>query len=254
MGDVVVSEFITLDGVFEDPGGSESSQRGGWAFRFDRGPEGDKFKVDETMAAGAMLLGRVTYEGFAEAWPGRTDEIGFADKMNNMPKYVVSGSLEHADWNNSTVVGDDVAGVVARLRSELDGALLVAGSGTLVRTLLEQDLVDELRLMVFPVVLGGGRRLFADGGPSAEFELADCRPAAQCAILVYRRSLADRGGSLAYDERCVTATSHARGRQPRAATRTAPNRADPVLLPDARLAIRGRGRGAGNDDPRMAEL
>jgi dihydrofolate reductase len=142
MGDVVVSEFVTLDGVFEDPGGSESSQWGGWAFRFDRGPEGDKFKVEETLNAGAMLLGRKTYDGFAEAWPGR---------------------------------------------SEVDGDLLVAGSATLVGTLLKYQLVDELRLMVFPAVLGGGRRLFSDGNATAAFELVDCRPAAQCAILVYRR-------------------------------------------------------------------
>ena len=187
MGDVVVSEFVTLDGVFEDPGGSESSQWGGWAFRFDRGPEGDKFKVDETMNASAMLLGRKTYEGFAEAWPGRTDEIGFADRMNSMSKYVVSTTLEQADWTNSTVIGGDVPGAVRRLRSEVDGGLLVAGSATLVQTLLEHDLVDELRLMVFPAVLGGGRRLFAEGDGTAAFELVDCRPAAQCAILVYRR-------------------------------------------------------------------
>jgi dihydrofolate reductase len=190
MGDVVVSEFVTLDGVCEDPGGSENSQFGGWAFRFDRGPEGDKFKIEETMSAGAMLLGRVTYEGFAEAWPGRTDEIGFADRMNNMPKYVVSTTLERPEWSNSTVIGEDVPGAVARLRSEVDGDLLVAGSVALVTTLLEHDLVDELRLMVFPVVLGGGRRLFGDGHGTAAFELVDCRPAAQTAILVYRRAQA----------------------------------------------------------------
>jgi dihydrofolate reductase len=187
MGDVVVTEFVTLDGVFEDPGGSESSQWGGWAFRFDRGPEGDKFKVEETMNAGAMLLGRKTYEGFAEAWPGRTDEIGFADRMNNMPKYVVSTTLDQADWTNSTVVAGDVPDAVRRLRSEVDGDLLVAGSATLVGTLLKYELVDELRLMVFPAVLGGGRRLFSDDNATAAFELVDCRPAAQCAILVYRR-------------------------------------------------------------------
>jgi dihydrofolate reductase len=190
MADVVVTEFVTLDGVFEDPGGAEDSQWGGWAFRFDRGPEGDKFKVDETMSAGGMLLGRKTYEGFAEAWPGRTDEIGFADRMNSMPKYVVSTTLERADWTNSTVIGGDVVGAVQQLRSELDGDLLVAGSGRLVATLLEHDLVDELRLMVFPVVLGGGRRLFGEAGGTAAFELVDCRPAAQTAILVYRRAQA----------------------------------------------------------------
>jgi dihydrofolate reductase len=135
-----------------------------------------------------MLLGRKTYEGFAEAWPGRTDEIGFADRMNSMPKYVVSTTLQRADWTNSTVIGEDVPGAVRRLASELEGDLVVAGSGRLVATLLEHDLVDELRLMVFPVVLGGGRRLFGQGDGTAAFELVDCRPAAQTAILVYRRA------------------------------------------------------------------
>ncbi len=175
MGDVVVTEFVTLDGVFEDPGGSESSRWGGWAFRFDRGPEGDKFKVEETMNAGAMLLGRKTYEGFAEAWPGRTDEIGFADRMNNMPKYVVSTTLEQAAWTNSTVVAGDVPEAVRRLRSEVDGDLLVAGSATLVGTLLKYELVDELRLMVFPVVLGDGKRLFGLTRESKRLQLAESR-------------------------------------------------------------------------------
>src|ERR1700761_2096692 len=116
MGDVVVTEFVTLDGVFEDPGGSESSQWGGWAFRFDRGPEGDKFKVEETMNAGAMLLGRNTYEGFAEAWPGRTDEIGFADRFNSMPKYVVSRTLKDPTWTNTTVLSGDPIEEVRKLR------------------------------------------------------------------------------------------------------------------------------------------
>ena len=180
MGDVVVTEFVTLDGVFEDPGGSESSQWGGWAFRFDRGPEGDKFKVEETMNAGAMLLGRKTYEGFAEAWPGRTDEIGFADRMNNMPKYVVSTTLEHADWTNSTVVAGDVPDAVRRLRSEVDGDLLVAGSATLVGTLLKYELVDELRLMVFPAVLAAAGACFPSAmrrPPSSSWTAAPLRSA-----------------------------------------------------------------------------
>jgi dihydrofolate reductase len=186
MANLVVSEFVTMDGVFEDPGGAEQFERGGWAFRFDRGPEGDKFKVDEVMAAEAQLLGRVTYEGFAEAWPGRSDEAGFADKMNSMPKYVVSTTLEHADWTNSTVISGNVADEVRRIKSELSGDILVAGSGMLVQTLIDHDLVDEFRLMVFPVVLGSGRRLFAANSATATMKLVECKPAAECAILVYR--------------------------------------------------------------------
>jgi len=130
MGRIVVSEFVTLDGVMEDPGGAEGFALGGWAFRFDRGPEGDKFKLDETLEAEALLLGRVTYEGFAKAWPGRTDEAGFADKMNGMPKFVVSNSLKNADWNNSTVVTGDVPEELRRLKERIGGSILVAGSRT----------------------------------------------------------------------------------------------------------------------------
>src|SRR3954471_1415152 len=153
MSRIVVSQFVTLDGVFEDPGGSEGIDRGGWAFRYDRGEEGDRFKLDEVMAADGLLLGRVTYAGFAAAWPSRTDELGFADKFNSMPKYVVSSTLTDPEWNNSHVVPlDELSG--------LEGELLVSGSGQLTRSLLERGLVDELRLMVFPTVLGQGRRLF----------------------------------------------------------------------------------------------
>src|SRR3954453_17035066 len=139
MGKVVVSQFITLDGVAEDPGGAEDFDRGGWAFEFSRGDEGDKFKLDEVMAADALLLGRVTYEGFAAAWPGRTDDMGFADKMNSMPKYVVSESLESADWNNSHIVRGDVAAEIAKLKEGDGGDILVAGSRTLARFLIAQD-------------------------------------------------------------------------------------------------------------------
>jgi dihydrofolate reductase len=130
MSKVVVPEFITLDGVFQDPGGAGEIDGGGWAFRFERGPEGDRFKLDEVMAAGAMLLGRVTYEGFAEAWPTMSrDEAGFADRMNSMPKHVVSTTLKHAGWNNSTVIRGDLTEAVGRLREEVDGDILVNGSG-----------------------------------------------------------------------------------------------------------------------------
>ena len=163
MGRIVVTEFISLDGVIEAPGGGEDYSRGGWAFEFDRGEEGNKFKLDELVEADAQLLGRVTYEGFAAAWPEREDEAGFAKKMNEMPKFVVSSTLTEPQWQNTTVLGGDPAASVAELRDEFDGVILVAGSAGLVQTLIENDLVDELRLMVFPLLLGAGKRLFPEG-------------------------------------------------------------------------------------------
>jgi dihydrofolate reductase len=164
MGRIVVSEFVSLDGVMEDPGGSEGTRNAGWSFRFDRGSEGDRFKLDEVLDAEALLLGRVTYEGFAKAWPTMEDPVGFAVKMNAMPKYVVSNSLSDADasWHNSTVVRGDAAAEVRALKDAVAGDLLVAGSASLVQTLVEQSLVDEFRLMLFPIVLGSGKRLFGD--------------------------------------------------------------------------------------------
>jgi dihydrofolate reductase len=183
MGKVVISQFVTVDGVIEDPGGSEGFERGGWAFQFERGPEGDRFKLDVVMESDALLLGRVTYEGFAEAWPSRSGE--FADKFNGMPKFVVSSTLDEADWNNSTIVNGDVAAEIAALRQQQGGDILVNGSAQLVQTLIENDLVDELRLMVFPIVLGDGKRLFAEGqGPTA-LRLVESKPAGQCLILIY---------------------------------------------------------------------
>jgi dihydrofolate reductase len=174
MGKVVVTEFVSLDGVFEDPGGAEDFEHGGWTFEFDRGDDGNKFKLDELMAADAQLLGRVTYEGFAQAWPGREDEVGFAKKMNSMPKYVVSTTLENPEWNNSTVIKDNVAEEVSKLKEQYDGDILIAGSGQLVRTLMEHGLVDEYRLMVFPVVLGRGKRLF-EGTNRTTLQLTDSK-------------------------------------------------------------------------------
>lgn len=165
MGKIVATEFISLDGVVEDPGGSESFEHGGWTFEFDRGEDGDKFKLDELVEAEAQLLGRVTYEGFAAAWPSMEDEAGFAEKMNGMPKYVFSSTLQSADWNNTTVLSGDFAAEIGKLKDEVDGVILIAGSVQLVQGLIEHDLLDELRLMVFPVVLGQGKRLF---GPTAD--------------------------------------------------------------------------------------
>jgi dihydrofolate reductase len=183
MSRVVVSQFVSVDGVIEDPGGSEGWDRGGWAFRFDRGPEGDKFKLDEVMESDALLLGRVTYEGFAEAWPSREGE--FADKFNTMRKYVVSTTLKDPSWNNSTVIDGDVADAVSKLRQEPGGDILVNGSAQLVRELTRQGLVDEYRLMVFPVVLGSGKRLFEDSSETTALRMVEARPAGECLIVRY---------------------------------------------------------------------
>ncbi len=169
MGKIVVTEFVSLDGVIEDPGGGEDFEHGGWSFEFDRGEDGDRFKLDETMASAALLLGRVTYEGFADAWPSREGE--FADKFNQMPKYVVSSTLADPEWANSTVIApDDLATEVTKLR-ELDGDVVVHGSARLAQALIEGDLVDELRLIVFPVVLGKGKRLFGPTGDKKTLRL-----------------------------------------------------------------------------------
>jgi len=162
MGRIVVSEFVSVDGVMEDPGGSEGTRNAGWTFRFDRGTDGDTFKLDEVRDAEALLLGRVTYEGFAKAWPTIEDSVGFAAKMNAMPKYVVSSTLSDgdADWNNSTVLHGDAVAAVAALKKDVAGDLLVNGSASLVQLLAEHGLVDEYRLMVFPILLGSGKRLF----------------------------------------------------------------------------------------------
>jgi dihydrofolate reductase len=175
MGKIVVTEFVSLDGVIEDPGGSENYEHGGWTFEIDRGEEGDKFKYDELVEAEAQLLGRVTYEGFAAAWPTMEDGAGFAEKMNSMPKYVVSSTLQEASWNNSTILAGELADEVARLHREVDGVILVAGSAQLVQGLLERGLVDELRLMVFPVVLGEGKRLFGDVSEKKPLRLTDSK-------------------------------------------------------------------------------
>jgi dihydrofolate reductase len=175
MGKIVVTEFISLDGVVEDPGGAEGYSRGGWAFDFDRGQEGDKFKLDELFEAEAQLLGRVTYEGFAAAWPERDDEAGFAKKMNEMPKYVVSSTLDRPEWQNTTVLSGDPVAAVSALREEVGGIVLIAGSVTLVQTLLDNDLVDELRLMVFPVLLGEGKRLFPVSDTKKPLKLTEAK-------------------------------------------------------------------------------
>lgn len=176
MRKLVVSEFVSLDGVMEDPGGAEGFDRGGWAFKFDRGPDGDQFKLDELLDSDVLLLGRTTYEGFAAAWPTITDEIGFADKMNGMAKVVVSTTLQNPTWNNSRVVNDDVPEALLNLKRESGANILVAGSRSLVQTLIEHRLVDEFRLMVFPIVLGAGKRLFPETGEPTSLELVEAKP------------------------------------------------------------------------------
>jgi dihydrofolate reductase len=192
VGRIVVTEFVSLDGVIEDPGGAESFRYGGWSFEIDRGEEGNRFKLDEVFSSDALLLGRVTFEGFAEAWPSREGE--FADKFNTMPKYVVSSTLGEPEWNNSTVLRGDVAEEVAKLKQQIDGDIVVHGSARLVQTLLEHDLVDELRLMVYPVVLGSGKRLFGDTSDKKPLRLTDSKVVGDgVVILIYGQAGGEAG-------------------------------------------------------------
>jgi dihydrofolate reductase len=174
MRNLIVSEFITLDGVMEDPGGAEQFERGGWAFQFERGPEGDKFKLDELMSSAVLLLGRVTYEGFTSAWPSRTGE--FADKMNGMQKFVVSSTLQAPQWNNTRVIKQNIVEEVSQLKSIPGGDILVVGSGKLVNTLMQHKLIDEYRLMVYPVILGKGKRLFTQTSNLLTLKLVESKP------------------------------------------------------------------------------
>jgi dihydrofolate reductase len=186
MARIVVTEFVSLDGVMEDPGGSESFKHGGWSFEISSGDDGTQFKVDETMGSDAMLLGRVTYEGFAEAWPERDGE--FADRFNTMPKYVVSSTLRDPQWTNTTVLDGDLPSAVAALNDRHEGDVVVHGSARLVQGLLDADLVDEMRLMVYPVVLGSGKRLFGETSDKKPLQLTDSKVVGDgVAILVYGR-------------------------------------------------------------------
>jgi dihydrofolate reductase len=194
MGKIVVTEFVSLDGVMEDPGGAEDFKHGGWSFEINRGEEGDKFKLDEAMEADALLLGRVTFEGFAEAWPSRDGE--FADKFNGMRKYVVSSTLADPDWNNSTVLDGDLAEAISKLKQDHDGDVVVHGSARLAQALLDQDLVDELRLMVFPVVLGSGKRLFGETADKKPLKLVGSKTVGDgVAILTYERGAQQGDGA-----------------------------------------------------------
>lgn len=187
MGKIVVTEFITLDGIIEDPGGAEGTPNGGWSFR-SPAPDAEQFKFEELLAADVQLMGRVTYEGFAAAWPAMEETTGeFGKRMNSMPKVVVSTTLTDPAWKNTTVISGDVAAEVARLKARYEGDVLVPASATLVDTLREHDLVDEYRLMVHPVVLGSGKRLFKDGAAGTELALADSRKVGpDVLLLIYR--------------------------------------------------------------------
>jgi dihydrofolate reductase len=186
MSKIIVIEFVSLDGVMQDPDGSEGFSQGGWAFRY--GPEpvaGDKFRLGEVLDTGALLLGRRTWQLFAKIWPGRDDP--FSAKMNAMPKLVVSRSLEHADgWQNSTVLEGDLVAEVGKRKPEQD--VMITGSASVVRTLMAQDLVDEYRLLVFPLILGEGTRLFPDGTAPVNLALASAHTAGPAVRLIYTRS------------------------------------------------------------------
>jgi len=181
MAKIVVTEFVSLDGVMQAPGG-EDFKYPGWTFEFDRGDDGNQFKLDETMEADALLLGRITYESFAGAWPSRDGE--FADKFNTMPKYVVSSTLDNPDWNNTTVIKGDAVQEATKLKDEFDGVIQVPGSLRLVQALMEADLVDQLNLMVFPVALGTGRRLFAEMDKRKDWKLSESRPVGPDGVII----------------------------------------------------------------------
>jgi dihydrofolate reductase len=181
MGRIVVTEFVSIDGVMQAPGG-EDFKYPGWTFEFDRGEDGNQFKLEETLEADALLIGRITYESFAGAWPSRDGP--FAEKFNGMPKYVVSSTLEHPEWNNTTVLAGDAVEQASKLKEQIDGIIQVPGSLKLVQALFESDLVDELNLMVFPVVLGTGRRLFGETSEKSVWRLTEAKPVGPDGVLV----------------------------------------------------------------------
>jgi dihydrofolate reductase len=187
MGRIVVTEYVSVDGVVEAPSGTESFERVGWTDAFTRGPEGEQFKLDETRASDALLLGRVTYEGFAPVWPHYEGE--FADMFNSMPKYVISSTLENPEWNNTTVLRGDVVEEVTKLKEKHDGDIVVHGSPQLAQTLIEHDLVDAIHLQVYPVIVGAGKRLFAETSVTKSLRLAEAKTVGDgVQILIYERA------------------------------------------------------------------
>lgn len=186
MRKIVVTEFVSLDGVFEDPGGSEKFKYGGWTMPYVN-EEFLKFKLDELKASDALLLGRRTYEEFAKHWPGRKGEVGFADKFNSMPKFVVSKTLKKAAWNNSIIIKDNVVEEIQKLKKQKGGNIVVHGSGVLMRFLIKHGLVDEFTLLVYPVVLGTGKRLF-EGVNKKDLKLIETKPFKSGIVLLQYQS------------------------------------------------------------------
>jgi dihydrofolate reductase len=186
MGRIIVTEFVSIDGVMEAPGGEEGYKYTNWTFEFpDEGQY--EYKLEELRETEALLLGRVTYEGFAAAWPERTDDQGFADKFNSMPKYVVSGALQDPEWNNTTVLEGAFPESVRQLKDQVEGNIAVHGSNMLVHGLLRNDLVDELRLMIFPVLLGTGKNVYPELEDRLVWDLADHRTYGSIVVHAYRR-------------------------------------------------------------------
>ena len=186
MGTIVISENVSLDGVIEDPTGVEGFSRGGWFFETDRGQDGERFTLRKTLGSEALLLGRRSYGFFAATWPSRGGAL--ADKMNGLPKYVVSSTLENPAWKNSTVLKDDVVNEISKLKQERHGEIVVWASFQLVRTLMEHDLVDELRLKIYPVVLGAGKRLFGEISDKKPMRLVGTQTVdGDVAVLTYER-------------------------------------------------------------------
>ena len=185
MGKIVVTEFVSLDGVMEAPGG-EDFKYPGWSFEIDRGDDGNQFKLDETRETDALLLGRRTYESFAGAWPDREGE--FADKFNTMPKFLVSSTITDPEWNNTTRLEGDIVEAVRKLRDEFDGIIQVPGSRQLVQDLIENDLVDQINLMIFPVVLGTGKRVFDEYSDKKDMRLVESKTVGDgVVVLIYER-------------------------------------------------------------------
>lgn len=187
---IVVTEFVSLDGVMQAPGGEPDFKYPGWTFEFDRGDDGNQFKLEETMSADALLLGKRTYDSFAGAWPER--EGDFADKFNSMPKFVVSTTLTDPDWNNTTVLDSgDATAQVRTLKDEFDGELQVPGSHRLVQELIASDLVDQVNLMVFPVILGTGKKAFEETADRRPLKLKESKVVGDgVLVLVYERAAA----------------------------------------------------------------
>lgn len=171
---IVVSQYISLDGVIEDPVGMEQSGLGNWTGPFTRGPEGDRFKLEELFAADCLIFGRATYDAFAAAWPHMSDDTGMADRMNTLPKYVASSTLKHANWGETAIWNGDIVAEARTLKAANDGEALIYGSASVVHQLAAAGLVDEYRLMIYPTILGAGKRLYPEGA-TTQLQLAECR-------------------------------------------------------------------------------